>query len=132
MLHGATADERPCVITRDPVSIEDLHATIYTAMGISPKTAYDVEKRWSKHPEEFGKGAIEGVAGPETANNAYANAALIPLFTLGIPGSPTIAILMGAFFLLGLVPGPDMLTKHLTLTYSMVWTIVLSNIFIKI
>ena len=49
---------------------------------------------------------IEGVAGPEAANNAYANAALIPLFTLGLPGSPTIAVIMGAFMMNGLVPGP--------------------------
>ena len=56
----------------------------------------------SKTPEKFGTGMIEGVAGPETANNAYANAALIPLFTLGIPGSPTVAIIMGAFMMNGI------------------------------
>ena len=53
--------------------------------------AYVVEKRLSKHPERFGHGAIEGVAAPETANNAYANASMVPLFALGVPSSPTIA-----------------------------------------
>ena len=68
--------------------------------------SYTVEKRVSKTPEKFGTGMIEGVAGPETANNAYANAAMIPLFTLGIPASPTLAILMGALMMNGLLPGP--------------------------
>src|SRR5215216_4561360 len=68
--------------------------------------AYIVEKRLSKHPEKFGNGAIEGVASPETANNAYANASMIPLLVLGVPSSPTIAILMGAFIINGLTPGP--------------------------
>ena len=68
--------------------------------------AYVVEKRVSKHPEKFGTGVIEGVASPETANNAYANGAMVPLLTLGIPGSPTLAVLMGAFIIHGLTPGP--------------------------
>ena len=68
--------------------------------------SYAVEKRVSRHPERFGQGAIEGVAGPETTNNAYANASMIPLFTLGIPASPTIAVLLGAFMMNGLTPGP--------------------------
>ena len=65
--------------------------------------AYVVEKRVSKTPERFGHGAIEGVAAPETANNAYANAAMIPLLTLG-SRAPTIAVLMGAFIINGLTP----------------------------
>jgi putative tricarboxylic transport membrane protein len=68
--------------------------------------AYVLEKKVSKHPEKFGTGVIEGVASPETANNAYANAAMVPLLTLGIPGSPTLAVLMGAFIIHGLTPGP--------------------------
>lgn len=66
--------------------------------------AYVVEKKVSKHPEKFGTGVIEGVASPETANNSYANAAMVPLLTLGIPGSPTLAVLMGAFIIHGLTP----------------------------
>jgi putative tricarboxylic transport membrane protein len=84
--------------------------------------SYVVEKRLSKIPTKFGNGAIEGVAGPETANNAYANAALIPLFTLGIPGSPTIAILMGAFMMNGLIPGPLLFQDH----PEVVWTVIAS------
>ena len=68
--------------------------------------SYAVEKRVSRNPERFGHGAIEGVAGPETTNNAYAHAAFIPLFTLGVPASPTIAVLLGALMMNGLTPGP--------------------------
>ena len=68
--------------------------------------AYVMEKRLSKTPERFGNGAIEGVASAETANNAYANAAMVPA-GLGIPSSPTIAVLMGAFIINGITPGPS-------------------------
>ena len=68
--------------------------------------SYIAEKKSSNHPERFGTGMLAGVAGPETANNAHANGALIPLFTLGIPASPTVAIIMGAFMMHGLIPGP--------------------------
>ena len=78
----------------------------------------------------FGKGDIRGVLGPGAANNSKEGAALIPTVAFGIPTGQGMAILMGAFFLLGIVPGPDMLTKHLSLTYSMVWTIALSNVII--
>ena len=74
--------------------------------------SYIIERKVSKHPEKFGTGVIEGVAAPETANNAFANAALIPLFTLGLPGSPTIAILMGALIMNGLMPGPLLFKQH--------------------
>jgi len=78
----------------------------------------------------FGKGDIRGVLGPGAANNSKEGAGLIPTVAFGVPSSTGMAILMGAFLLLGLVPGPEMLTKHLTLTNSMVWTIVLSNIIV--
>ena len=68
--------------------------------------SYAIEKKLSKHPEEFGHGAIEGVAGPEAANNASATGALVPLLTLGIPTSATAAILLGAFQNYGIQPGP--------------------------
>ena len=80
--------------------------------SVSSLLSYGAEKKFSRHRHELGKGAIEGVAGPETANNAHANAALIPLFTLGIPASPTIAVLMGAFLQQGLTPGPTLFTEH--------------------
>jgi putative tricarboxylic transport membrane protein len=89
--------------------------------------SYACEKRVSKTPERFGHGAIEGVAGPETANNAYANAALIPLFTLGIPGSPTTAILMGAFMINGLVPGPSLFVDHAEFVWAVIASLVVGN-----
>lgn len=84
--------------------------------------SYVTEKRLSKHPEKFGTGVIEGVAGPETANDAYANAAMVPLLTLGIPSSPTIAVLMGAFIINGITPGPFLFTEQ----PELVWTVIAS------
>jgi TctA family transporter len=78
----------------------------------------------------FGKGDVRGVLGPGAANNSKEGAGLIPTIAFGIPSSSGMAVLLGAFFLLGIVPGPDMLTKYLPLTFSMVWTIVLSNIIV--
>jgi putative tricarboxylic transport membrane protein len=90
--------------------------------------SYVAEKRVSKTPEKFGAGMIEGVAGPETANNAYANAAMIPLFTLGIPASPTLAILMGAFMMNGLVPGPLLFSQHAGFVWAVIASLVVGNI----
>jgi len=73
--------------------------------------SYAIEKKVSKHPEEFGKGAIQGVAGPEAANNAAAGGAFIPLLTLGIPANPVVAVLLGALIIHGLQPGPMLLSK---------------------
>jgi putative tricarboxylic transport membrane protein len=84
--------------------------------------AYVAEKRLSKTPEQFGRGAIEGVAAPESANNSYANAAMIPFLTLGIPSSPTIAVLMGAFIINGITPGPFLFTER----PDLVWTVIAS------
>ena len=89
--------------------------------------SYALEKKLSKRPEEFGNGAIEGVAGPETANNAYASAAMIPLFTLGIPGSPTIAILVGAFMMNGLQPGPFLFRDHPDIVWAIIASMYVGN-----
>ena len=89
--------------------------------------SYVAERRLSKTPEKFGTGMIEGVAGPETANNAYANAALIPLFTLGIPGSPTVAIIMGAFMMNGIVPGPFLFRDHAELVWGVIASFCIGN-----
>jgi len=83
-----------------------------------------------KEREGFGKGDVRGVLGPGASNNAKEGGSLIPTVAFGIPGSSGMAILMGAFLIVGLVPGPAMLTKHLALTFSMVWTIVVSNIIV--
>jgi len=90
--------------------------------------SYVMEKRLSKTPEKFGTGMIQGVAGPETANNAYATAALIPLFTLGIPGSPVTAILMGAFMMNGLIPGPFLFTEHPEFAWAVIASLYVGNI----
>ena len=74
--------------------------------------SYNEARRWSKHPEEFGKGSPEGVAAPETANNTVASTALIPLLSFGIPGSNSAAVLLGGFLLHGLVPGPNLFTEN--------------------
>jgi putative tricarboxylic transport membrane protein len=94
--------------------------------------AYIVEKRVSKTPERFGEGAIEGVAAPETANNAYANAAIIPLLTLGIPSSPTIAVLMGAFIVNGLTPGPFLFQERPDLVWAVIASFFLGNIILLV
>jgi TctA family transporter len=78
--------------------------------------------------QTFGKGDVRGVIASESSNNAKEGGALVPTIAFGVPGSAAMAILLGAFLIHGLVPGPDMLTKHLDITYSMVWSIALANI----
>jgi TctA family transporter len=78
--------------------------------------------------KRFGSGDVRGVLGPGAANNSKEGGDLIPTIAFGVPGSGAMAILLGAFLIMGLNPGPDMLTKHLAVTYSMVWTLVLANI----
>jgi putative tricarboxylic transport membrane protein len=94
--------------------------------------SYTIEKRISKTPERFGTGMIEGVAGPETTNNAYANAALIPLFTLGIPSNATTAILMGALMMNGLIPGPRLFTEHPQFIWAVVASFFVGNLILLI
>lgn len=90
--------------------------------GIGASTAamvsYSETVRWSKHPEKFGKGAPEGIAAPESANNAAAMGALVPLFALGIPGSGTTAVILGAFIMHGLQPGPMFMLTSSDLIYA--------------
>src|SRR5438874_5153344 len=76
----------------------------------------------------FGKGDVRGVIASESSNNAKEGGALVPTIAFGVPGSATMAILLGAFVIHGLVPGPDMLTKNLSITYAMVWSVALANI----
>ena len=80
---------------------------------MSSLVAYAVEKRRSKHPERFGHGAIEGVAAPETANNAAATSSFIPLLTLGIPANATMAVMFGALLIQGVTPGPQLVSENL-------------------
>ena len=94
--------------------------------------SYTVEKRLSKHPEEFGKGAIEGVAGPEAANNASATGVLVPLLTLGIPTSATAAILLGAFQNYGLQPGPQLFQAQAELVWGLIASLYVGNVILLI
>ncbi len=90
--------------------------------------AYAVEKKVSSHPEEFGKGAIEGVAGPEAANNASAGGALVPLLTLGIPGSATAAVMLAALQGYGINTGPLLLEKHPELVWGLIASLYIGNL----
>jgi putative tricarboxylic transport membrane protein len=94
--------------------------------------SYAVEKKVSKYPEKFGTGMIEGVAGPEAANNASVQAAFIPLFTLGIPVTPSIAVLFGAFLIHGVVPGPLLISKQPDLFWGIIASMYLGNIMLLI
>jgi putative tricarboxylic transport membrane protein len=89
--------------------------------------SYSMEKKLAKDPSRFGKGALEGVAGPETANNSYSGGALIPLFTLGIPSSPTIAVLLGAFVMHGLTPGPTLFQKEPDFVWAVIASMFIGN-----
>ena len=90
--------------------------------------SYDVERRCSKNPEEFGNGAIEGVAGPEAANNASAGGSLVPLLALGIPGSGTTAVMLAAFQMYGLQPGPLLFEENSGLVWGLIASLYVSNV----
>jgi len=94
---------------------------------IASFVSYAIEKRVSKHPEEFGKGAIEGVAAPEAANNAAAQGAFIPLLTLGIPSNVVMAMLLGALIIHGVTPGPLLLSQHPDLFWGVVASMYVGN-----
>ena len=94
---------------------------------ISSFASYALEKRLSKTPERFGRGAIEGVAGPEAANNAAAGGAFIPLMTLGIPPNVVMALLLGAFIIHGLQPGPLLMTQNPTLFWGIIVSMYIGN-----
>lgn len=89
--------------------------------------AYVAEKRAAREPERFGRGAIEGVAAPEAANNAAAGGAMVPLLTLGIPGSGTTAVLLGALMLYGLRPGPQLFEKNPELVWGLIASMYIGN-----
>ena len=94
--------------------------------------SYATEKRLTKHPEEFGRGAIEGVAGPEAANNAAAAGVLVPLLTLGLPTSATAAILLAAFQGYGIQPGPTLLTAESTLVWTLIASLFIGNVMLLV
>jgi len=94
--------------------------------------SYAVERRLSKHPEQFGKGAIAGVAGPEAANNSGTAGAFVPLLTLGIPSNAVTALLLGAFLIHGVVPGPLIMTQHPEVFWGVIASMYLGNIILVV
>ncbi|MDR2527804.1 MAG: tripartite tricarboxylate transporter permease [Synergistaceae bacterium] len=95
---------------------------------IAAMMSYNNEKQLSKHPEEFGKGAIEGLAAPEAANNACSIGAMIPMFTLGVPGSGTTAVMLGAFMIYGLQPGPLLFQHNPEIAWGVIASLFVGNV----
>lgn len=104
--------------------------------GLSPSVtafmAYDLEKRVSKHPELFGTGVLEGVAAPEGANNACTSGGFIPLMAFGIPPSPALAVLLGAFMMYGLQPGPAMFQQRPEVVWGLIASMYLGNVMLLV
>ncbi len=113
---------------------------IGSALGILPGggamlssfASYMIEKKVSKHPEEFGKGAIEGVAGPESANNAGAQTSFIPMLTLGIPSNPVMALMIGALMIQGIAPGPQVMTEKPDLFWGLIASMWVGNLMLVV
>jgi putative tricarboxylic transport membrane protein len=99
---------------------------------ISSFVSYAVEKKVSKHPEKFGAGAIEGVAGPESANNSATSGAFIPLFTLGIPANAVMALLLGALMIHGLMPGPLLIKQNPEIFWGTVMSMYIGNVLLLV
>src|SRR6187455_159323 len=99
---------------------------------IASFAAYTLEKKISKNPQKFGRGAIEGVAAPESANNAAAQTSFIPLLTLGIPPNPVMALMVGAMTIHGIVPGPQVMTKQPELFWGMIASMWIGNLMLVV
>jgi putative tricarboxylic transport membrane protein len=99
---------------------------------LSSMASYTLEKKVSKTPERFGKGAIEGVAGPETANNAAATSSFIPLLTLGIPTNPVMAVILGGLMLQGIAPGPNLINENPNVFWGVIDSMYIGNLFLLI
>ena len=97
-------------------------ATVASMIG------YNEAKRWSKTPEQFGNGAIEGIAGSEAANNAATGGAMVPTLALGIPGSATAAVILAGLMVHGIRPGPSMFTEQANFAYTIFWSMMLVNL----
>ncbi len=99
---------------------------------ISSLVSYALEKKVSKHPEEFGQGAIEGVAGPESANNAASSSSFIPLLTLGIPGNASIAMIFAALLIKGVTPGPFLIQEHPEVFWGVIASMYIGNVMLLV
>jgi len=135
---------RDLIPTRDDVrrSVKPIirGTLIGTVLGIIPGLippvssflSYAIERRSSKTPEKFGTGMIEAVVGPETANNGHASAAMIPLLTLGIPTNPVMAVILGAFVINGLAPGPLLFTQNPNMVWGIIASCYIGNVMLLI
>ena len=103
-----------------------------TGATIASFLAYIVEKKVAKDPSRFGKGAIEGVAGPESSNNAAAAGAMVPMLALGVPGSGTTAIILGALILFGVRPGPELFDKNAALVWTVIASMYIGNVILLV
>jgi putative tricarboxylic transport membrane protein len=103
-----------------------------TGATIASFVAYIVEKKVAKDPSRFGRGAIEGVAGPEASNNAAAAGAMVPMLSLGVPGSGTTAVILGALVMFGLRPGPDLFTQNAGLVWALIASMLIGNVILLI
>lgn len=101
-------------------------------VSVAALVAYGAEKKFSNHPESFGEGAIEGVASAEGANNSATCGALVPLMSLGLPPTASMAILMGAFMMYGLTPGPLLFTQHADIAYTIIASMYLGNVMLLV
>ncbi len=99
---------------------------------IASLVAYGMEKKASKEPEQFGQGAIEGVAAPESANNAAASASFIPMMTLGIPGNPAIAMIYAALLIQGVQPGPFLIAEHPDVFWGVIASMYIGNVILLV
>jgi putative tricarboxylic transport membrane protein len=103
-----------------------------TGATIASFLAYIVEKKVAKDPSRFGKGAIEGVAGPESSNNAAAAGAMVPMLALGVPGSGTTAIILGALIMFGVRPGPELFDKNAALVWTVIASMYIGNVILLV
>lgn len=129
--NGITGKERKSIL---PACLKSSAiASIMGAMpgvggGVAQFLCYSEARRTSKHPEEFGKGSLEGIAAAEASNNAVVGSAMIPMLTLGIPGDGVTALLLGAFVLHGITPGPTMFTKQGVMAYTIILGCLIANV----
>lgn len=103
-----------------------------TGGGVAAMLSYNEARRTAKNPEEFGQGCIEGIVAPETGNNATTGATLIPLLTLGIPGDASVAVLIGALTMQGIIPGPSLFAKGSSWVYTIMGGLLLVNVFMLV
>lgn len=126
------AEYRKCMRTLLRSSIAGTVVGAMPGLGapVASFFAYDQAKKRSKTPEEFGKGTLEGIAASESANSAVVGSSLIPLFTLGIPGNVAAALLIGAFVIHGMIPGPLMFEENAQFIYSIYGSLIIANLFL--